>query len=264
MRNAFTVAWAIALLAIPTSVAQAASDSTPDVATHGPLPTAHLKVRVYNAAVVPAADQAVALRAAATTLAAAGIGTSWVLCGDVASDPTATVCNTPLDPSELSVRLVKLPGTASAKGELQLGYSLIDTTAGAGTLATIYADRVAWLAGEAGADIPTLVGLAIAHEIGHLLLGTNAHAGSGLMRAVWSRAELRSNDATDWLVGPSEAARMRSSVLRLEGLRSPQRDFHAAACSASVDAASDSATDAPECAGGAFASVRAVVAGPDR
>jgi len=264
VQNAFTVAWAIALLAIPTSVAQAASDSTPDVAAHRPLPTAHLKVRVYNAAVVPAADQAVALRAAATTLAAAGIGTSWVLCGDVASDPTATVCNTPLDPSELSVRLVKLPGTASAKGELQLGYSLVDTTVGAGTLATIYADRVAWLAGEAGADVPTLVGLAIAHEIGHLLLGTNTHAGSGLMRAVWSRAELRNNDATDWLFGPSEAALMRSSVLRLEGLRSPQRDFHAAACSASVDAASDSATDAPECAGGAFAAVRAVVAGPDR
>jgi hypothetical protein len=264
VRNAITVAWAIALVAIPMSVAQAASDSTLDVPAHRPLPTAHLKVRVYNAAVMLAADQAFALRAAATVLAAAGIDTSWLPCGDVASDPTATVCNRPLDPSELSVRLVRLPGTASARGELQLGYSLVDRTAGAGTLATIYADRVAWLAGEAGADMPTLVGFAIAHEVGHLLLGTNAHSGSGLMRAVWSRAELRRNDTADWLFGRSEAARMRSSVVRLEGLRSSQRDFHAAACSASVDDASDSATDTPECARGAFASVRAVAAGADR
>jgi hypothetical protein len=223
-----------------------------------------LKVRVYNAAVMSAADQVVALRAAATILAAAGIGASWLSCGDVALDPTATVCDTPLDPSELSVRLVRLPGTASVHGELQLGYSLVDTAAGAGTLATIYADRVAWLAGAAGADTPTLVGFAIAHEIGHLVLGTNAHSGTGLMRAVWSREELRRNDAADWLFGRSEAARMRSSVLRLEGLRSSQRDFHAAACSAPFDGAPVPATDTPDCAGGVVASVRAVAAGGHR
>src|SRR5262249_54227570 len=136
--------------------------------------------------------------------------------------------------------------------------------AGAGTLATIYADRVAWLAGEAGADMPTLLGFAIAHEIGHLPLGTNAHSGTGLMRALWSRAQLRRNDTADWLFGRSEAARMRSSVLRLEGLRSSQRDFHAVACSSSIDAASGSATDTSECAGGTVASVRAVAAGADR
>lgn len=283
MRNAITVAWAIALAAIATSVAHAASDGPPrhsqqpavgsrqevlayrsDDPAPRPLPTAHLTVRVYNAGALPAADQAVALRAAASILAAAGIGTSWLSCGDMASDRSATVCNTPLEPSELSVRLVNLPGTASARGELPLGYSLVDTTAGAGTLATIYADRVAWLAGEAGADTPTLVAFAIAHEIGHLLLGTNAHSGTGLMRAVWSRAELRRNDAADWRIGRSEAARMRSSVLRLEGLRSSRHDFHAAVFSAPFDRASDSATDTPECAGGAFGSVRAVVAGADR
>ena len=262
MRNTITVAWAIALAAIPTSVARAASGDTPGLAVET---NAHIQVRVYNAAVMPAADQAVALRAAATILAAAGIGTSWLPCGDMASDPAATACSTPLDASELSVRLVRLPGTASARGELQLGYSLVDTAVGAGTLATIYADRVAWLAGEAGADMPTLVGFAIAHEIGHLLLGTNAHSGTGLMRAVWSRAELRRNEAADWLFGPSEAARMRSSVLRLEGLRSSQRDFHAAACSSSVDAASASATDTSECTGDTVvASIRAVAARPDR
>jgi hypothetical protein len=244
------------------TVVHAASDDTPG--DYRLLPAADLKVRIYNAAVVPAADQAVALRAAASVLAAAGIGTTWLLCGNGASEPAAGVCSTPLDPSELSVRLVRLPGTASSRGELQLGYSLVDTTAGAGTLATIYADRVAWLAGEAAADMPTLVGFAIAHEIGHLLLGTNAHAGSGLMRAVWSRTELRRNDTADWLFGRSDAARLRASVRRLEGLRSSQPDFNAAACSASVDVPSHSAADTSECSGGGVFSIRAMAAGADR
>src|SRR5262245_44632103 len=216
VRNAITFAVAMALVAIPISVAQAASDSTPDLAART---ETHIQVRVYNAAVMPVADQAVALRAAAVTLAAAGIGTRWLPCGDVAPKATAKVCDTPLDRSELSVRLVRLPGTTSVHGELQLGYSLVDITAGAGTLATIYADRVAWLANATETDMPTLVGLAMAHEIGHLLLGTNAHSRTGLMRAVWSRAELQRNVAADWRFGRSEAARMRSSIRRLEGLR---------------------------------------------
>jgi hypothetical protein len=276
VRNALAVAWTVGLVAIPISVARAASDNAPrdsrqpvvgsrqEIPGHSPLPTTHLKVRLYNAAVMPAADQAVALRAAATTLAAAGIGTSWLPCGDVAPEATAAVCDTPLDPSELSVRLVRLPGTASTHGELRLGYSLVDTAARAGTLATIYADRVAWLANATETDMPTLVGLAIAHEIGHLLLGNNAHSRTGLMRAIWSRAELQRNVATDWRFGRSEAARMRSSVQRLEGLRSPQRDFHATGCSASLDRPTVPATDAAECAGGAVASIRAVAAGADR
>src|SRR5262249_36283823 len=156
------------------------------------------------------ADQVAAMRAAATTLAAAGIDTNWLTCGDIPDAGTSTRCDTPLAASELSVRFVNLPGTASPHGELPLGYSLVDMKAGAGKLATIYVDRVRWLAAEAGADMPTLVGLALAHEIGHLLLGTNTHARAGLMRAVWSRAELQRGEAADWLFGRSEAARMRA------------------------------------------------------
>jgi len=274
VRNAITAAWVFALLVIPTSVARAASDNTPLIAPQTPA-TRHaatvgdansapqIQVRVYNTGVVPAAVQSAAMRAAAMTLAAAGVGTSWQTCGEASDATTSTRCEMPLGPSELSVRFVNLPGIASAHGELPLGYSLVDTNTGTGKLATIYVDRVRWLAVEAGTDMPTLVGLALAHEIGHLLLGTKTHARAGLMRAIWSRAELQKGEAADWRFGRTEAARMRASVLRLDGLRSSQRDLHATGCSA-PDGASAAATGTTTCAGNALASLRGVAAGIDR
>jgi hypothetical protein len=50
--------------------------------------------------------------------------------------------------------------------------------------------------------------MAMAHEIGHLLLGTSAHASTGLMRAIWSRDELHRHDPADWQFSSVESATM--------------------------------------------------------
>ena len=185
---------------------------------------ASVQVRLYDSAIVPAADQTVALRAAAGVLAAAGLDITWLVCGrsDSAGNPAA--CTKPLTRDELAVRLVRLPGSPSARGELSMGYSLIDTGLAGGSLATVYVDRVAWLSAQAGPhaaiDCDTVLGYAIAHEIGHLLLGTNVHGAAGLMRAVWSRAQLQRNNPADWLFTTAEGLAM-STALR-------QRQLHMA------------------------------------
>jgi hypothetical protein len=214
-----------------------------------------LSVRVYDTGMVPAADQTAALRAAAGILAAAGIDVTWLPCADPV---TASACATPLGAGELSARFVRLPAAVSADGQLQLGYSLVDTQAHEGSLATIYVDRVQWLAGEAGAQNATLLGFALAHEIGHLLLGTNAHATSGLMRPIWSRTEIGRSDAHDWLFSTSEASRMRASLARRYGLRSAERD--SARCPAARDNNPDAST---ECGRTALAALRGVAARGD-
>jgi hypothetical protein len=168
---------------------------------------ARVQVRVYDTTVMLAADQTVALRAAAGVLAAAGIDVTWVMCGEAGSG-NPRVCDVPIGRSEVAVRLVRLPGVTSYRGELELGYSLVDTTAAAGALATIYVDRVQWLAAQSGVESPFVIGMAIAHEIGHLLLGTNKHSASGLMRAVWSRQQLQRHEATDWRFTKDQAAGM--------------------------------------------------------
>ena len=95
-------------------------------------------------------------------------------------------------------------GTAPARGELvigslvrnqpssgprhdapgRLGQTLIDMRERTGVLATIFVDSVELIASLSEIDATLLLGRAIAHELGHLLLGTNAHSVRGLMRAV--------------------------------------------------------------------------------
>jgi hypothetical protein len=178
---------------------------------------ASVRVRLYDSAVVPAADQTVALRAATGVLAAAGIDITWLACGRAESAASPDACAIPLTRDELAVRLVRLPGKPSARGELSMGYSLVDTGISGGALATVYVDRVAWLVSQAGRhpaiDGATLLGYAIAHELGHLLLGTNAHDATGLMRAVWSRVQLQRSNPRDWVFTAGERLAMGHALL---------------------------------------------------
>jgi hypothetical protein len=77
---------------------------------------------------------------------------------------------------------------------VSMGFSLVGTPGAAPFLATVYVDRAESVARGAGIDPRRVLGLAIAHEIGHVLLNSNSHAPSGLMRADWSRTELRRQD----------------------------------------------------------------------
>ena len=64
-----------------------------------------------------------------------------------------------------------------------------------------------------------LLGRAIAHEIGHLLLDTNQHASTGLMRATWSRSELRRDKPADWHFLGDEADTMRTALATRQAAR---------------------------------------------
>jgi hypothetical protein len=63
-------------------------------------------------------------------------------------------------------------------------------------------------------DVHLLLGRAMVHEVGHLLLGTSRHAAHGLMRAVWSREDLRDGGERQWFFTRADAARMRAALHR--------------------------------------------------
>jgi hypothetical protein len=53
------------------------------------------------------------------------------------------------------------------------------------TVAYVFLDRVREFAERGHVDAWIVLGCAIAHELGHLLLPVNAHAADGIMRAQW-------------------------------------------------------------------------------
>jgi hypothetical protein len=65
------------------------------------------------------------------------------------------------------------------------------TPARRGHVAYVFYHRVEKLTGGNGLNLAQVLGISMAHEIGHLLLPYRAHAPTGLMRANWSKADLQ-------------------------------------------------------------------------
>jgi hypothetical protein len=97
---------------------------------------------------------------------------------------------------------------AAGTSRTMLGFAIVPPT-GTGVLATIFMDRVRAAAGRTAIDASVLLGRAIAHEVGHLLLATSGHTDRGLMREVWTDAELAGDRADDWRFAPAERQRLR-------------------------------------------------------
>jgi hypothetical protein len=153
-----------------------------------------LTVRVYDNANVPKGALRAALDIAAQTLRPADVEVTWVSC----SASSGGRCTVPLGRGELVVRLVRSGKESAGSGDESLGTALVDPATGTGVLATVYVDRVERLAHGSDGDLGTLLGRAMAHEIGHLLMGRAAHALHGLMRPRWTRAEVTRNARADW------------------------------------------------------------------
>jgi hypothetical protein len=136
---------------------------------------------------------------ASVTLAAVGIRPIWRPCH-------VTGCVGRPKLHEIEIRIVKATAE-SQRGTL--GFASVDVVQHEGVLGTVFADRVEALATTSGVDRAELLGRALAHEIGHLLLGTTQHAPFGLMRATWTLAELRRALPLDWVFSREQGAAMR-------------------------------------------------------
>jgi hypothetical protein len=127
-------------------------------------PRLSLQVLVYCQTAV---RHEILLRAQDTTMRVfqrAGVDVVWL-------DATTHV----VTPSAYFVRVVANAPPASATA---LGFAILDSR-----VASVLYPRVGQLAAASVVDIGTALGDVIAHELGHLLLGTGEHSLNGIMRS---------------------------------------------------------------------------------
>jgi hypothetical protein len=70
-----------------------------------------------------------------------------------------------------------------------MGTAANEGTDGSGRIAYIFADRIGLMALQYLATFHRGLGHVMAHEVGHLLLGTHSHAPTGLMAVSWRPLE---------------------------------------------------------------------------
>ena len=166
-------------------------------------------VRTYNYASVPVEQLGLAKFEATQIFKRSRISIEWADCR-VPGAVSGSACAEPLLACrDLMLRLMDRPPNGGRF--VALGESMLDHGERGGVLMTIDMWTVRAIANRAGTPMPTLLGRAIAHEIGHLLLGSGEHPRIGLMRARWSNDELRGLKPAHWGFSSREAAQMRQT-----------------------------------------------------
>jgi hypothetical protein len=83
---------------------------------------------------------------------------------------------------------------------------------GEGRLVYVVYDRVELLTGGNGLRRARMLAIAMAHEIGHLLLPERGHSATGLMRAYWTHADLRIARHELMFFTPSQSEQIRNRI----------------------------------------------------
>ena len=166
-------------------------------------------VSVHNDAGIPSTTLRAAEAEASRLFRQSGIEAKWLNCplpADGPEDPAQ--CRTAEFPAHLQLRIARRPRNLS---EITFGISYLSAD-GSGCYANLFYQRVEQMHERSRVNLASLLGDVAAHEIGHLLLGTNSHAANGIMRARWESEELGSISMGTLFFSDAESRQMRSKL----------------------------------------------------
>ncbi len=83
---------------------------------------------------------------------------------------------------------------------------------GTGKYSDVFWDRCESMHRASGVNAATLLGTIAAHEIGRLLLRSNAHSAIGIMAPHWEQEQLRHAGMGSLLFTPQQSVRMRTRI----------------------------------------------------
>jgi hypothetical protein len=148
-----------------------------------------IKVRVYNYVKASPPMLAKVEREAGRILGEAGLRMVWLDCpiehfGGVYVQQNP--CLEPLEATDIVLRVLP-EATQNKFQDTVFGFAVVPI------LATVYYDYALRTAKKDSDEFeaPIILGCVIAHELGHLLLGSNSHSSLGIMQQHWERQQLR-------------------------------------------------------------------------
>jgi len=205
-----SLGWAVSrlLVAFATGVLRTPSPVSP-VETSEP----QLVIRIYDSTAASPKTVAIAGEEAVRILRHAGLDATWLDCSDYrlehAPEPA---CARPVGPAEVILRILPHPEARSRFADETSGFSMLPDDGGPGVFAGVFRDRVRRIPRTTDAWGFRIIGLLAAHEIGHLLLGSNSHSGTGIMRSGLFEKSLEDTAWGHLCFSPSEAERMRAEL----------------------------------------------------
>jgi hypothetical protein len=151
-----------------------------------------LRIRIYDYADSEPNLLRRARRQATEVLEKAGVHPTWEQCGTSEAEANKNrSCTHTIGPHLIQLRVhPREMAKKVSKRSIEFGYAL-PSTEGFGAIAGVYLDRTAEIATSLGLDVYLLLGHTMAHEIGHLLLGSNSHARRGIMKPTWGEREIQ-------------------------------------------------------------------------
>jgi hypothetical protein len=180
-------------------------------------PPPKITLRVYNYARVPTPILFSTEPMATKIFRQAGVETEWLDCRLSAAEPRTPACERPLTASDLILKLlpVSMAQTIAANGDT---FGIALTVDGKPAKdAIIFYQRALDIARTGYVHEQEILAAAMAHEIGHLLLGSNSHSSTGIMRAKWTRDELELARLGRLLFTPEQSTLLRAEVLARVG-----------------------------------------------
>jgi hypothetical protein len=166
-----------------------------------PSPSSTIRVRVNNYSRASDRVLASAEHEANRIFGRAGLAVDWLNCPPGHSNPVQPdSCHEAPGPTDIILRVLSAPARTKFQDSV-FGFAVYPH------LASVFYDRMLKraISDDAEFEAQFLLGCAIAHEIGHLLLGSNGHSGSGVMRARWERKQIRQAMTGALLFTPEQA-----------------------------------------------------------
>jgi hypothetical protein len=180
-----------------------------------------ITLRVYNYARAPTPILASTEPVATKIFRQAGIETEWLDCRLSRAEPRTPACERPLTASDLILKLLpaSMAQTIGANGDT---FGIALTVDGKPAKdAIIFYQRALDIARTGYVREQEILAAAMAHEIGHLLLGSDSHSPTGIMRAKWTRDELELVRLGRLLFTPQQSTLLRAEVSARAGQAPP-------------------------------------------